>query len=85
MEYEDKYVEQLDIYLVNYLNLPSVGEFEMNGEGKLIEVNGEIYIEYESIMRGFEGFDEDFNSTGWQEVNEVDDMYSGKKALFKEE
>ena len=43
-----------------------------------------MYIEYESIMKGYEGYDEDFNSTGWHEVNERDDMYSGKRGLFQE-
>jgi len=78
------YVEKLYIYIANYLNLPDVGEFHMEGKGKFIEDKGEVYIEYESIMKGYEGFDEDFNSTGWKEVNERDDEYSGKKELFRE-
>ncbi len=83
MDYKDKYVEKLYIYIANYLNLPDVGEFHMEGEGKLVEDNGEVYIEYESIMKGYEGYDEEFNSAGWQEVNEREDEYSGKKELFK--
>lgn len=84
MDYRDKYVEKLYIYIANYLNLPDVGEFQMEGGGKLIEDNGEVYIEYESIMKGYEGYDEEFNPTGWKEVNEREDEYSGKKELFKE-
>ena len=34
MDYRDPFVEQLYIYLVNYLNLPSVGEFDLEGIGK---------------------------------------------------
>lgn len=83
MDYRDMYVEKLYIYIANYLNLPDVGEFDMEGEGKLIEEKGEIYIEYESTMKGYEGYDEEFNPTGWQEVNEREDIYSGKKELFK--
>ena len=84
MDYRDKYVEKLYIYLANYLNLPDVGEFDMEGEGKLIEEKGEIYIEYESIMKGYVDYGERGEKSEWVEVNEREDMWSGKKELFKE-
>ena len=84
MDYRDKYVEKLYIYLANYLNLPDVGEFDMEGEGKLIEEKGEIYIEYESIMKGYVDYGERGEKSEWVEVNEREDMKNRKKELFKE-
>jgi len=44
LKYDNPFVRKLDMYLINYLNLPSVGEFSMEGEGKfVIEKRFEIY------------------------------------------
>lgn len=85
MNYRDSYVEKLYIYIANYLNLPDVGEFVMEGGGKLTEENGEVYIQYESVMKAYEDYDEEYNPIGWKEVNEKEEAYSGKKELFKEQ
>ena len=82
MDYNDKFVEDLYIYLVNYLNLPDVGEFSMEGKGKLIEEKGDVYIEYESIMKGFMDYGERGEKAEWIQVNRREDMWSGKKGLF---
>jgi len=36
LKYDNPFVRKLDMYLINYLNLPSVGEFSMEGEGKFV-------------------------------------------------
>lgn len=80
--YNDKFAQGLDMFLVNYLNLPDVGEFSMDGGGNIIEQNDKLYIEYESITRGYESYSKDYESSEWKEVNEVDPMFSGRKKLF---
>lgn len=80
--WNDKFAREFDLYLVNYLNLPDVGEFSMDGVGNIIEENDKLYIEYESITRGYESYSKDYESSEWKEVNEVDPMFSGKKRLF---
>lgn len=65
--YDDELAQETQMYLVNYLDLPDAGEFYMDGDGNIIEENGKLYIEYESIWRG---------------DNEKEPMYSGKQRLF---
>ena len=83
MDYGSKFVEELSIYLINYLNLPDVGEISVEGEGQLIEDKGEVYIEYESIMKGYMDYGEKGEKYEWIDVNEKEDLWSGKKELFK--
>lgn len=79
LKYDNPFVQELDLYLINYLNLPDVGEFDMEGLGKFIIENDEVYIEYESIMKGME----DYENGGWKEINEREEMFSGKRLLIK--
>ena len=74
--------EQIDIYIINFLNLPDVGEFEMEGNGEIIDEEGKIYLECESILIGYETYSDTGEDFGWKEVNERDDMFSGKYELF---
>lgn len=86
MDYSNKLAEKLHIYLINYLDLPDVGEFELEGEGTLMEDQGAVYIEYESIMKGYMDYGEDggnFDEAEWKEVNEKEEDWSGKKGLFQ--
>ena len=83
INYHDKIFEALDIHVINMLNLPDVGEFAMEGEGTIIEDNGEIYIEYESILKGFIDYGEKGEKYEWVESNKKEEAYSGKKELFK--
>jgi hypothetical protein len=84
LNYHDEFAKRLDIYLINFLNLPDVGDFEMEGQGRIIEHNGEIYLEYESIMKGYLDFGEQGEKEEWVETNEREEQWSGKKELFKE-
>jgi len=78
VNYEDKIFEALDVYVMNQLNLPDAGEFAMEGGGTIIEEDGEIYVEYESMWTGYAD-----ESGDWVNTNEKEDAYSGKKELFK--
>jgi hypothetical protein len=79
---EDRLTEELSIYLANYLNLPDVGEFEMEGRGELIEESDDIYIHCESIMKAYMDYGECGEKEEWIECNEKEDNWSGKIKLF---
>ncbi len=74
----------LQDYVYTFLNLPDVGEFSMTGEGELKEKEGDIYIEYESTLIGYQDGDEHNPDLGWKEVNEKDEENSGYKKLFED-
>ncbi len=77
--------QDLDLYITNLINLPDVGEFEMEGEGEIIKENELIFIECKSIMKGYESYDDQtWEPKGWEEVNEIDPEHSGKFELFKD-
>ncbi|MEM1134278.1 MAG: hypothetical protein AAGI07_00455 [Bacteroidota bacterium] len=82
VSYNDKFAEELDIYIVNYLDLPDVGEFQMEGEGEIVEENGKVYLECESTLLGYEGYTDEGKSEGWVKTNTREDEYSGKRKLF---
>ena len=76
--------DSIEVYLMNLLNLPDAGEFAMEGRGNFFIVDKEIIFTYESIMKGYEGYDsETYESTGWQEINEIEPQFTGLKKPFK--
>lgn len=83
LKHENPFVREIDVYLMNYLDLPSVGPFELEGEGKFVIENDELYIVYESYLKGTEDYDNP--GGGWIELNEKDESYSGKKKFIKDE
>lgn len=84
MSYHNAFVEELSFYLFNKLKLPDAGEFVMQGEGKLLLENDILFLEYESKLKGYDDFDEEFNHIGWKEVDEIVPEHSGKIILFDE-
>ena len=84
ISYGDAFAEDIDIYLSIKLNLPDAGEFSMEGGGKLIAENDDVFLVYESRLKGYEDFDEEYNYLGWKEVDELDKDNSGKIVLFDE-
>ena len=78
---------ELEIYLMNFLNLPDAGEFSLQGGGKIIEENDNLYLVCESTMSYYEEYDEDSDKNS--EPNnpapapEIDEEFSGKKELFR--
>ncbi len=84
MSYDNIFAEELELYLVNKLNLPDVGDFSMKGVGKLLLEEEEVFLEYESRWKGYEDYDEDLDLFSWKEVDEIDKDNSGKIVLFDE-
>lgn len=85
LAYDSPILIGLDMYLINYLNLPTVGELELVGEGEIIDENDQLYLECESILVGFEDYSDNGNSNGWKVVNKKEEMYSGKREIFPPE
>lgn len=83
MDYQDELAEELDLYLINFLELPSAGEFSMEGTGEVIYEDGNIYLICESIMHGYADYSEEGEDLGWIEVNKKEEAYSGKRKLFE--
>lgn len=82
IDFDNKYAEELDVYLINYLSLPDVGEFYLEGKGEIIKINKDIYIKYVSELKEFEDLDEaEFNKA----KESMENVFSGEKILFKEE
>jgi hypothetical protein len=77
--------DALHLYIINLLMLPDVGEFSMEGKGKIYEENGNIYLECESILLRTVTFDKNPNDASWEDINEIDEQYSGQFELFKNE
>lgn len=73
---------ELEIYLMNFLNLPDAGEFSLQGGGKIIEENSNIYLIYESMMSYYEDADEESDINSMPDEPEIDEEFSGKKELF---
>jgi hypothetical protein len=65
--------EDLEMMIINELDLPDAGEFVLEGKGRIIFENNELYIEYNSVLKELDG----------EEVNETAEDYSGKKILLK--
>lgn len=81
LKYDNIFAQELDLYMINYLNLPDVGEFAMEGSGEIVKEAEELYVIYESILKGYEDYESE--EGGWKEINERDETYSGKKKLFE--
>lgn len=82
LQYDHPFVQELDMYIVNYLNLPDSGDFEMEGGGEIIREDGTLFIVYESTLLGVSDYESE--EGGWKVLNEKDEAFSGKKKLFKE-
>ena len=74
-----QWVWDLDLYLMNLLNLPSAGEFNMIGKGALSLQEGHIALVCESRMKGYkDGEDED-----WMALDHLVSEHSGTFQLFE--
>ena len=82
-DFNDEVFEELEMFIINTLDLPSAGEFSMNGKGEIVLEDDNIYLICKSILQGYEDYTMDGESNGWKEVNEVEDTFSGKFKVFK--
>lgn len=83
VDFKDPLFLELDMLILNTIDLPSAGEFSMDGTGEIILETGKIYLVCESIFRGYEDYTQEGESLGWKETNEVDETCSGKIELFE--
>lgn len=83
IDFEDPLSSELDMLILNAIELPSVGEFSMDGTGEIILEDDKVYLVCESIFRGYEDYTQEGESLGWKETNEVDETCSGKIELFQ--
>lgn len=81
--WESEFGTQLSIYLSNFLNLPDVGEFLLEGKGEILLENNVIVLKYESYLKGYQDYTQTGENLGWKEVNEFDEEHSGSKEILK--
>lgn len=93
LDFNDPTSEQLEIYLLNYLVLPDVGEFSMKGGGEIRLSDEKIIIEYASEVLYIDIAESTLEmmekklgtkTTLEKEKKSMADIYTGKKILFKE-
>ncbi len=90
LPYNSPILNGLDIYISNYLNLPSVGDIELIGEGEIIDENDSLYLVCESKMSYYiEDYewpeDDEEDPEDCKTAPEIDEDYSGKRELFPSE
>lgn len=90
LPYNSAILDGLDIYIVNFLNLPSVGGFELSGEGEIVDENDNLYLVCESMISyEIEDYEWDEDTEEDPEdsktIPERDETYSGKRKLFPSE
>ncbi|MFK8102816.1 MAG: hypothetical protein AB8G15_09840 [Saprospiraceae bacterium] len=85
LAYDHELAEALDLYLINYLELPSVGEFQMEGGGSITQTEEGLLFSYLSDVKYVAYEPGEFPPVGEDELTveeEMAMMYSGKKLLF---
>ena len=85
IDYRENILADLDLYIVNFLNLPDAGEFAMEGKGEILLEGENIYLDCQTAWLGYEDYNEDYSSSEWKTVYEIDEEYSGKRQLFKDD
>lgn len=75
--YEDAYIN-LEEYLINQLEIPTAGEFEMNGKGTLYIENNFVKVKYSSTMKETI----DFNEETEEAIYSEEEFDSGDSNLF---
>ena len=81
--WDSEFGGQLRLYLGNFLNLPDVGEFHLEGKGQLILENDLILLEYESYLKGYQDYTASGEDLGWKKVNQLDEDLSGRTEILK--
>jgi len=93
IDHTESFAEELEIYLINFLTLPDVGEFYMKGSGDIKFSNNQIVIEYSSQVLELEIGEEELKfmeeelgikTTEKEEKNSMSAEYTGSKTLFQD-
>lgn len=76
--------DSITLYIMNFLNLPDVGEFAMDGGGEFKLIDGEqMVFEFESILNSYV----DYNPETKEVINvndpKIDTSFTGVKVPFK--
>ena len=71
-------VEDLQQFIIDKLEIPDAGEFEMNGKGTIYLENNLVRVKYSSIMKAIV----DFNEETEEEVFSDEELDSGDQVLF---
>lgn len=71
-------LDDLESYIVDKLDIPSAGEFQMNGSGFIYLDNNLIKVKYSSIMKSLVDFDEQTE----EEIYSEEEHDSGDVVLF---
>jgi hypothetical protein len=71
--------EDLENYIIDKLDIPDVGEFQMNGSGTIYIENNLAKVKYSSTIRASIDFNEETGEEIFSEEGEED---SGDKVLF---
>jgi len=70
--------QELEDYVIDKLNIPDAGEFQMNGQGTIYIADGLVKTSYSSIMKELLDYDEETQT----EVYSEEEQDSGDKVLF---
>ena len=76
---EEDNFQELEEYIVDKLDIPDAGEFEMNGSGTIYLQDNLIKAKYSSVMKGIDDYDEETDQVIYSQ-DEVRD--SDNKTLF---
>lgn len=75
---EEDSFEELEVYILEKLEIPDAGEFQMNGSGDIYIENNLVKAKYSSIMKELIDFDEETQ----QEIYGEGEEESADKVLF---
>lgn len=70
--------QDLEEYIIDKLDIPDAGEFQMNGRGKIYIENNLVRAEYSSVMKGMIDYNEETDEAVFSE----EELDSGDKVLF---
>jgi hypothetical protein len=79
IEDDDDIYEEMYRYIIDKLNIPDAGEFEMNGKGEIYKDGNMLHVRYGSVIKYLVDYNEE---TGEEIYNEKEETDSGDMVLF---
>jgi hypothetical protein len=77
-EIDEEKFQDLEEYIIDKLEIPDAGEFQMNGKGTIYLENNYLKVKYSSIMKATI----DFNEETEEEIFSEEEQDNGEKNLF---